>query len=271
MQVVPCPLEGEIKQFVTTIRHVFSRIIRSVDWHLATAPTVLTVPPIRPSRVILRCGQQRYLHRGSLTSATIASNVGAYSIVPSAAGANLADYTVTVQNGTLNITQAGTTTSLNVSSGSITPGESATLTAQVASSTTGTPTGSVNFYDGATLLNIDTCGACRGHGVICHHNALRGNYTPLDSGLQRRCQLHRQQLLLRPPRSSSRRFDFSLNSGADRPEHKYGQGRQPIRSFVTPLYGAYAVVVTSSRSSPSPEPQAHSLTHPFRPTVVQRQ
>jgi hypothetical protein len=57
-----------------------------------------------------------------------------------------------VQNGTLTITQAGTTTSLSVSSGSITPGQSVTLTSQVTSATTGTPTGSVSFYDGTTLL-----------------------------------------------------------------------------------------------------------------------
>jgi hypothetical protein len=86
------------------------------------------------------------------TTATITSNAGTYNIVPSASGTDLADYSVTVQNGTLTITQAGTTTSLSVSSGSITPGQSVTLTSQVTSATTGTPTGSVSFYDGTTLL-----------------------------------------------------------------------------------------------------------------------
>ena len=86
------------------------------------------------------------------TAATINSNAGTYSIVPSVIGANLADYAVSIQNGTLSIAQAGTTTSLSVSSASITPGQSATLTAQVVSTTSGTPTGSVSFYDGTTLL-----------------------------------------------------------------------------------------------------------------------
>ena len=86
------------------------------------------------------------------TIATINSNVGTYPIVPSAVGANLSDYAVTVQNGILTITQAGTTTSMNASSSSVTPGQTVTLTAQVASATTGTPTGSVTFYDGTTLL-----------------------------------------------------------------------------------------------------------------------
>jgi hypothetical protein len=39
-----------------------------------------------------------------------------------------------------------------VSSASITPGQSVTLTAQVASTTIGTPTGNVQFYDGSTLV-----------------------------------------------------------------------------------------------------------------------
>ena len=86
------------------------------------------------------------------TIATISSNVGNYPIVPSVTGADLADYTVGVQDGTLTITQAGTATSISASSSSVTPGQSVTLTAQVAPATTGTPTGSVTFYDGTSLL-----------------------------------------------------------------------------------------------------------------------
>ena len=86
------------------------------------------------------------------TVATIGSNVGNYPVVPSVTGADLSDYTVTVQNGTLTITQAGTTTSISTSGSTVTPGQSVTLTAQVAPATTGTPTGSVAFYDGTTLL-----------------------------------------------------------------------------------------------------------------------
>jgi hypothetical protein len=90
------------------------------------------------------------------TVATISSNVGTYPIVPSVTGANLTDYAVTVQNGTLTVTQAGTTTSMNAGSSSATPGQSVTLTAQVVPVTTGTPTGSVAFYDGATLLGTSS-------------------------------------------------------------------------------------------------------------------
>ncbi|MGD0156426.1 MAG: Ig-like domain repeat protein [Terracidiphilus sp.] len=90
------------------------------------------------------------------TTAAITSDAGTYAIVPNVTGTNLADYSVAIQNGTLTITQAGTTTTLSTSSGSINPGQSVTLTATVASATTGTPTGSVNFYDGTTLLNTAT-------------------------------------------------------------------------------------------------------------------
>jgi len=90
------------------------------------------------------------------TNATVTSNVGTYAIVPSAVGANLSDYTVVVDDGTLTITQAGSTTTLVVSNANPNPGASVTLTATVASATSGTPTGTVSFYDGSTLLNTAT-------------------------------------------------------------------------------------------------------------------
>lgn len=86
------------------------------------------------------------------TTATISSNVGGYPIVPSVAGADLADYTQVVTDGTLTITQAASSTSLIASATSITPGEPLTLTATVASTTTGTPTGTVTFYDNTIPL-----------------------------------------------------------------------------------------------------------------------
>ena len=90
------------------------------------------------------------------STATTSSNVGTYPIVPTAAGANLSDYTVVVNDGTLTITQAASTTTLAVNSTSVSPGATVTLTATVASATTGTPTGTVSFYDGTTLLNTAT-------------------------------------------------------------------------------------------------------------------
>lgn len=86
------------------------------------------------------------------TTATAASPAGTYAIVPSVTGANLANYTVTVMDGTLTVAQAGSTTALQASATSIAAGQTLTLTVQVASGTTGTPSGNVQFYDGANLL-----------------------------------------------------------------------------------------------------------------------
>ena len=66
------------------------------------------------------------------TTATATSNVGSYPIVPAATGAQLANYTVTIVNGTLTVTGAPTTTTLTAP-GSTNYGASVTLTATVAS------------------------------------------------------------------------------------------------------------------------------------------
>jgi hypothetical protein len=89
------------------------------------------------------------------TSATSSSNAGTYAIVPSVTGKNIGDYQVSVSDGTLTVTQASTTTTLAVSKGSITPGQSVSFTAKV-TSPNGTPTGTVRFYDNGSLLNTAT-------------------------------------------------------------------------------------------------------------------
>ena len=99
------------------------------------------------------------------TTATTTSNVGTYPIVPSVTGANISDYTVVVDDGTLTVTQAGTTTTLTASGNTVNPGSSVTLTATVASATTGSPTGTVTFYDGSTSLGTGTLAAGAGGDV----------------------------------------------------------------------------------------------------------
>ena len=87
------------------------------------------------------------------TAATVASNVGIYAVKPGVSGPGLPNYNVTSIDGALAITAAGTTTTIALSNGNL------TLTATVASMTSGTPTGSVGFYAGqvpigsATLTN----------------------------------------------------------------------------------------------------------------------
>ena len=88
------------------------------------------------------------------TTATTTNAVGSYPIVPSVTGANLANYTVNIVNGTLTVTAAATTTALTAPA-SAAYGASETLTATVAS-TAGTPGGTVTFYSGSTALGTGT-------------------------------------------------------------------------------------------------------------------
>jgi hypothetical protein len=86
---------------------------------------------------------------------TYASNTNAGTATASASYPGDANYMASSNSANFTIAQAGTTTSLNASSSSVTPGQVVTLTAQVVSVTSGTPTGSVAFYDGTTLLGTE--------------------------------------------------------------------------------------------------------------------
>jgi len=84
------------------------------------------------------------------TTATAASPVGNYPIVPTATGTKIANYTVTATNGALTITQVGTSTTFALSN------QNTTLTATVTSLTSGMPTGSVTFSEGQTPVGTGT-------------------------------------------------------------------------------------------------------------------
>lgn len=64
----------------------------------------------------------------------------------------LANYSTTVSNGTLTINKAGTLSAISATAPSVLIQNSVTLTAHVASTTTGVPTGQVTFMDGSTAL-----------------------------------------------------------------------------------------------------------------------
>jgi Bacterial Ig-like domain (group 3)/MBG domain (YGX type)/PQQ enzyme repeat len=88
------------------------------------------------------------------TTATTTSNVGSYPIVPAVTGAAIADYTVTLVNGTLTVTGAPTTTNLTAPATAV-DGAGVALTATVAS-TVGTAAGTVTFKSGSTVLGTGT-------------------------------------------------------------------------------------------------------------------
>jgi sugar lactone lactonase YvrE len=101
------------------------------------------------------------------TAATISSPTGSYAIVPSVAGSALSNYTVSVVNGTLSVTQAGTSTTVALSATAANPNQTVTLLATVVSSTSGTPTGTVTFMDnGVALRSIAVSGGVATTNVL---------------------------------------------------------------------------------------------------------
>jgi hypothetical protein len=88
------------------------------------------------------------------TTATATTPVGQYPITVTLAGPAAIDYSVTLGSGSGNVVigQAGSMTALTSSNMAPFLGAPVTLTAQASSTTTGTPTGSVAFYDGTTSL-----------------------------------------------------------------------------------------------------------------------
>jgi sugar lactone lactonase YvrE len=88
------------------------------------------------------------------TTATTTSPVGQYPITVTLAGTAATDYSVTLGagSGDVVIGPAGSTTALSSSNTAPFLGAPVTLTALASSTTTGTPTGSMAFFDGTTLL-----------------------------------------------------------------------------------------------------------------------
>jgi Bacterial Ig-like domain (group 3)/MBG domain (YGX type) len=152
--------------------------VGNADYNAATAtqsfqatPASLTVTATNASRaygaanpafsgtVTGAVGSDSFTESFTTTAATN-SNVGGYPIVPSVTGTNLANYNVTIVNGTLTVTAAATTTALS-GPGSAVYGANVTLTATV-TSTAGTPAGTVTFHSGNTTLGT---GTLNGSGV----------------------------------------------------------------------------------------------------------
>lgn len=93
------------------------------------------------------------------TSAAVTSAPGTYSIDITAGTLAAANYTFALTPGTLTVTTAPTTTALTASAVTVNPGQNVTLTATVTSPSTITPSGTVNFQNGATQLGSATLNA----------------------------------------------------------------------------------------------------------------
>ncbi|ADW67286.1 hypothetical protein AciX9_0212 [Granulicella tundricola MP5ACTX9] len=137
---------------------------QTATFQVSTAPLTLSAnnasriygtPNPTFSGVIVGTKNNDTLSENFTTAATQNSPVAVYSIVPSISGAAAGNYTVIATNGTCTVTQAAAGVSLTPSSTSVTPGQSATVTIAVTSSTTGTPTGVVTLQDnGASVATL---------------------------------------------------------------------------------------------------------------------
>ena len=93
------------------------------------------------------------------TTATATSDPGSYPIAVALTGASAINYSVALGAGSGSVTIAKAPSTIVLSTSSPTPiyGTPVTLTATVASTTSGTPAGTVNFYlNGSTLLGAPT-------------------------------------------------------------------------------------------------------------------
>ena len=90
------------------------------------------------------------------TTATAASVPGSYVVTASATGAGVPNYVVGVVTAVFTVTAAGTTTTLTPAVIQTNVNTSLVLTASVVPTTSGSPTGTVTFFDGVTSLGSAT-------------------------------------------------------------------------------------------------------------------
>src|SRR5216683_2302076 len=86
------------------------------------------------------------------TTAKALSPAGTYPIAATLIGPAAGNYTLTPSPANLTIAPAPTLTTLTASTDTVAPGLPLTLTTHVASTTSGTPTGTISLLDGATML-----------------------------------------------------------------------------------------------------------------------
>lgn len=174
------------------------------------------------------------------TTATQLSNVGKYAIIPAVTGADVADYTQVVNNGTLTITQASTTIALTPSTTSITPGQNVTLNAQVSPQYAGTPTGTVSFYDGGTLLGT---GQLSGGLASLSTTALAPGLThSLSASYNGSVNFSTSQSLAASVTVAP--LNFTVSVGGQSTQVVIPGGTATYHLVVTPLYSTYPGPVT---------------------------
>jgi hypothetical protein len=198
-------------------------------------------------------------------SATILSTVGQYSITPSVTGTDLADYTQVVQNGTLSVTKAPAVTTTTLSSTTLAFGLNVTITATVASTTSGTPTGTVSFFDNGSPLGTGTLS----NGVATYSSST------LPVGTNVITAVYSGDVNFSPSTASGTSgtttvlitpLDFSIQlTSQGTVEGTYGTTRQ-FTFHITPIGGTYPGVVQLSASPTGPI----LATYTFNPASIDK-
>lgn len=214
----------------------------------ATATTNPTVP----------AGDVTFTYNGSSTAPTAP---GSYTVVGTINPTS--GYTGTA-TGTMVIAQAPTTTTISLSSASTTPGQSVTLTATVApaaAGTTGPPTGTVNFYNGTTLLNSVPAPLSGGTATYTTTTLASGNYqiTATYSGDTD----FLASTTATPSPLVVGGLDFTLTANAPTSQTVSAGSTATYQLVVAPLYGTYPGTVTFTASG---LPATASVT--FNPSTI---
>jgi hypothetical protein len=165
---------------------------------------------------------------------------GSYYIQPSVAGADLSDYDVNIVNGTLTIAKAPTSTALSASSAAAEAGYAVTLTSTVTSSTIGTPTQMVTFYDGSTSLGT---APVNGSGVAqLQTSALNAGANPITAVYSGDSDF----LSSTSPTLSELVASYNLHiSSSSSSQTALFPGQSATYTLVvTPVYGAYNQPIT---------------------------
>jgi sugar lactone lactonase YvrE len=110
------------------------------------------------------------------TTATMLSSAGPYPVTATLTGPGAGNYAIASPAATLTIKPAPTVITLSNLIATVTSGSSITLTAQVATTTTGTPTGSITLLDGNNPV-LTTPLSANGDAVFTISSITQGSHT----------------------------------------------------------------------------------------------
>jgi large repetitive protein len=199
---------------------VATQLNASATYNGATVPGAFTYTPV--GGTVLAAGPQK------LSASFTPTDTADYNAPPAT-------------SNSLTVNQAGTTTSLIASATSLIPGQSLTLIAVVKSSTTGTPTGSVGFYDGTSLLGT---AALNGDTASFPTSALASGITHTLSATYTGDSNFLTSTSASSVSIPVAALDFSLNLSGIQTQTVIPGNAASFAFQVTPTYGSYPAQVT---------------------------